>query len=162
MERRTLAARGYDPAKVELVRRWFAGDIDPRRMLPILLRIGDAYDYRPSLRRTLRSLIAGGWRSRVRGDTFVHASRHLIRGWSVRERLREIAVPTLVIAGSHDFIFPPACQADLASGIRDARLHLVQHAGHNPHEEQPTETLEVIAGFMAADAAASAPRPAAA
>jgi proline iminopeptidase len=131
-------------------------------MLPILLRIGDAYDYRPSLRRMLRSLLAGGWRSRMRGDTFVHASRHLLPGWSVRERLGEITVPTLVIAGSHDFIFPPACQAELASGIPDATLHLVEHAGHNPHEEQPAETLEVIARFLAADAAAVATTPVAA
>jgi proline iminopeptidase len=159
---RTLARRGYDPAKVELVRRWFAGDIEPRRMLPILLRIGDAYDYRPSMRRMLRSLLAGGWRSRMRGDIFVHASRHLLPGWSVRERLGQIAVPTLVIAGAADFIFPPECQVELASGISSARLHLVEHAGHNPHEEQPAETLEVIAGFLAADAAASARRPAAA
>jgi len=147
---RRLEARGIAPAKVNLVRRWFTGAIEPREMLPILLRIGDLYDSRPSVLRTFRTLLSGGWRSRMRGDTFVHASRQLVPGWSVVDRLGEIAIPTLVIAGNDDFIFPPECQAELVSAIPDARLLLVANAGHSPHDERPAETLAAIAGFLAA------------
>jgi len=147
---RRLEARGIAPAKVKLVRRWFTGDIEPRGMLRTLLRIGDLYDSRPSLVRTFRTLLSGGWRGRMRGDTFVHASRNLIPGWSVVDRLGEIAIPTLVIAGEDDFIFPPDCQSELASGIPGARLVLVPNAGHNPHDERPGETLAAVAGFLAA------------
>ena len=35
-----LAKRGYGPEKVELVRRWFNGEIAPREMFPILMRLG--------------------------------------------------------------------------------------------------------------------------
>jgi proline iminopeptidase len=147
---RLLEARGVAPAKVELVRRWFSGDIEPREMLSILLRIGDLYDSRPSVLRTFRTLVSGGWRGRMRGDTFVYAGRHLTPGWSVLNRLGEIGVPTLLLAGADDFIFPPDCQSELASRIADSRLHLVPNAGHNPHDERPAETLAVIAEFLAA------------
>jgi proline iminopeptidase len=134
------------------VRRWFSGQLEPRQMLSFLMKIGDLYDSHPSLLRTFGTLLSGGWRSRMRGETFVHSSRHLMPGWSVVDRLDRVLVPTLVMAGSDDFIFPPACQSELASRIPDARLHLVPRAGHNPHDEQPTETFAVIADFLATGA----------
>ena len=41
----------------------------------------------------------------------------MMQGWSVMDRLGEIRVPTLVIAGRDDFLFPPESQALLAAGI---------------------------------------------
>jgi proline iminopeptidase len=43
-----LAKRGYSPSKVALVRRWFNGEFEPKEMIPILMRIGDAYFHRPA------------------------------------------------------------------------------------------------------------------
>src|SRR5215203_3578474 len=40
---RILSQRGYSPAKVELARRWFTGDFEPREYLPMFWRISAAY-----------------------------------------------------------------------------------------------------------------------
>lgn len=64
------------------------------------------------------------------------------------DRLGEITVPTLVMAGRDDFLFPPAHQRELAAGIPDARLRIIERAGHNPHSEQPDEVMAAIRDFL--------------
>jgi pimeloyl-ACP methyl ester carboxylesterase len=68
------------------------------------------------------------------------------------DRLREIEVPTLVIAGRDDFLFPPEHQAQLAAGIPNGRLRIIERAGHNPHE-QTYEAMGAISNFLSAGAA---------
>jgi len=144
-----LARRGYDPKKVELVRRWFNGDIAPKEFWPILMRIGDAYYHAPSWGLLAREMIHGGWRSKTRPEALIFAGRH--RGdWSVMDRLGEITVPTLVMAGRQDFVFPPECQRELAAGIPDARLRIIERAGHNPHSEQTAEVMRAVRHFLTA------------
>jgi proline iminopeptidase len=147
-----LATRGYSPKKVELVRRWFNGEFTPREYYPIALRIVNAYSYHPSLRLTVRDLWHGGWHTRMRPEAFVFAGRHLLRDWTVMDRLAEITVPTLVMAGHDDFVFPPRCQRELAAGIPNARLKFIEHAGHNPHSEQTAEVIQALKEFMGANA----------
>jgi proline iminopeptidase len=71
------------------------------------------------------------------------------------DRLGDIKVPTLVMAGRDDFIFPPEHQAELAAGIPNARLRIIERAGHNPHSERPAEVMEALRNFMGAGAAVS-------
>lgn len=143
-----LARRGADPGKVALVRRWFNGEFEPREMTRILLRIGDSYAAEPGLRRTLADLARGEWRTRMRAEPLIFAGRRLLPEWSVMDRLGEIDAPTLVIAGRHDFIFPPEHQRHLAAGIPGARLVLVDRAGHNAHSERPDVVLPAIRSFL--------------
>jgi hypothetical protein len=65
------------------------------------------------------------------------------------DRLGEITAPTLVIAGRDDFLFPPEHQALLATRIPEARLRIVERAGHSPHAEQPGIVLRAVADFLA-------------
>jgi proline iminopeptidase len=51
---------------------------------------------------------------------------NVYRGWTVMDRLDEIKVPTLVMAGRDDFQFPPEHQAALAAGIANARLEIIE------------------------------------
>lgn len=150
-----LAKRGYPPEQVELVRRWFNGEFEPREMFRIFLRIGGAYQHSNNLRTVMRELLKGAWRSKFRGDTFVFAGRELVRGWTVMNRLGEITVPTLVIAGRDDFVFPPECQFELAAGIPNVHLRIIERAGHNPHQEQTAEVMQAIEEFLAADVPAA-------
>jgi proline iminopeptidase len=150
-----LAKRGYSPEKVELVRRWFNGELAPKEWWPIFLRISGAYSYDPSLWPVLRELLRGGWRFKPRPEAQIFAGRHLLKGWTVMDRLGEITVPTLVIAGRDDFLFPPECQLELAAGIPGARLRIIERAGHSPHLEQPAEVIQAVRGFIAADALAA-------
>jgi pimeloyl-ACP methyl ester carboxylesterase len=70
------------------------------------------------------------------------------------------------MAGRDDFLFPPESQALLAAGIPNARLRIIERAGHNPQSERPAETLAAVADFLAVAAvrrkapAASVPPPA--
>jgi len=148
-----LARRGYSPEKVTLVRRFFNGEIEPKEMLPALMRFGAAYFHDPSPLMLARELIHGGWRSKIQPQALVFAGRYLLKGWTVMNRLGEIKVPTLVMAGRDDFLFPPEHQVELAAGIPNARLRIIEHAGHNPHSEQPAEVIEAVRDFISAGAA---------
>ncbi len=143
-----LARRGADERKVELVRRWFNGDFEPREMSRILFRIGDAYASRPSLLQTTRDLARGEWRTKMRPEALIFAGKHLLPGWTVMDRLGEIEAPTLVIAGCDDFIFPPEHQRELAAGLPSARLRLIDRAGHNAHTEQEHEVMAAVRAFL--------------
>jgi proline iminopeptidase len=149
-----LAERGYSADKVELARRWFTGDFAPKEFVPIFMRIGGAYNYHPML-GAARALAHGGWHTRLRPEALIYAGRHLLDGWTVMDRLGEITVPTLVMAGREDFVFPPACQRELAGGIPGARLRFIDRAGHNPHDERPDEVIQAVLHFIAADAPAA-------
>jgi proline-specific peptidase len=156
-----LAKRGYSPEKVELVRRWFNGEFERNEMFRILMRIGEAYYHHPSLRLLARDVIHGAWRTKLRPEALIFAGRHLARGWTVMDRLGEITVPTLVMAGRDDFVFPPEHQLELAAGIPNARLRIIERAGHDPHSEQPAEVMEAVSDFISADVggpAGKAPR----
>ena len=143
-----LAKRGYSPEKVELVRRFFDGEIEPSQMLRSLVRFGDAYYSHPSVRLLAQELIRGEWRSKPRGEALVFAGRYLLKGWSVMDRLGEIRVPTLVMAGRDDFLFPPEHQAELAAGIPNAHLRIIDGAGHNSYAERPAEVFRALRDFI--------------
>jgi pimeloyl-ACP methyl ester carboxylesterase len=143
-----LARRGYSPEKVELVRRWFRGEFPPRQMPLILMRIGRAYYSRPSLSLVTRDLIRGEWRSKMRPEAMIFAGRHLLKDWTVMDRLGKITAPTLIVAGQDDFIFPPEHQRELAAAIPRACLQLIERTGHNPHAEQPAEVMRAIRDFI--------------
>ena len=64
------------------------------------------------------------------------------------DRLGEIAEPTLVMAGRDDFLFPPEHQVALATGLANGRLHIVERAGHNPHEERTAEVMAAVRDFI--------------
>jgi pimeloyl-ACP methyl ester carboxylesterase len=145
-----LAERGYSPKKVELVRRWFNGEFAPWEWYPIFIRIGSAYQDHPSLRGLLRHMLAGEWRSKIRPEAQIFGFQHLVRGWTVADRLGEITVPTLVMAGRSDFVFPPEAQEELSGGIPNARLRIIERAGHNPHEEQTAHVMEAVRDFISA------------
>jgi proline iminopeptidase len=143
-----LAKRGYSPEKVQLVRRFFNGQIAPNEMLPSLMRFGGAYYHRPSLMLIAREMIRGEWRTKTRPEALIFAGRHLFNGWTVMDRLDEIKVPTLVMAGRDDFLFPPEHQAELAAAIPHASLRIVERAGHNAHSERQAEVIEAVSDFI--------------
>jgi len=119
------------------------------------MRIGSAYFHHPSMGLVARDLIHGGWRAKIRPEAMIFAGRHLLKGWTVMDRLGNITVPTLVMAGRDDFLFPPECQRELAAEIPHARLKIIDRAGHNPHMEQPAEVMKAIRDFMTTDAPAA-------
>jgi proline iminopeptidase len=154
-----LAGRGFSPKTVAVARRFYSGRIAPKDFVRAAMRLLPAYDSRFSLRRLAREMLEGGWRMKTRPEALIFGGE-MMRGWSVMDRLDEIRVPTLVLAGHDDFLFPPESQAQLAAGIPNARLRIIERAGHNPQSERPVETLAAVADFLATSPPAAAPSPA--
>jgi proline iminopeptidase len=144
---RILAGRGFSPGTVRLARRFLNGRIAPREFIPALIRLGSAYNPHASLLSTAREMIAER-RTKMRPEALIFAGPHLLKGWTVMDRLGEIKVPTLVMAGRDDFLFPPEHQAQLAAGIPNARLRIIERAGHNPHSERPAEVMKALRDFI--------------
>ena len=154
-----LAGRGFSAKTVAVARRFYNGRIAPKDFVRASIRLMPAYDHRFSLLRLAREMLEGGWRAKMRPEALMFGGQ-MMRGWSVMDRLGEIHVPTLVIAGHDDFLFPPESQALLAAGIPNARLRIIERAGHNPQSERTTEVMEAIREFMTVPTPALAASPA--
>ncbi len=66
----------------------------------------------------------------------------------VTPKLRGVACPTLVICGREDRATPPAKSQALAAKIRDAKLELIDGAGHTSTVEQPEAVNRVLVPFV--------------
>lgn len=150
-----LAQRGYSPEMVSLARRFLNGQIEPGEMFPDLMKLGKAYTYHISPRQ-IPHMILTGLQTKLRPEALIYSATHFLKGWSVMERLNEIQVPTLILAGREDFQFPPEHQRELAAGIPNSRLVIIDHAGHNVQDEQPAEVQRVIRDFLANNTGRSA------
>jgi pimeloyl-ACP methyl ester carboxylesterase len=71
-------------------------------------------------------------------------------------RLGELDAPVLVLCGRHDPQYPPACSAQLAAGIRGARLRYFERCGHYPFIEEPQAFWAGVDAFLTRDASAAA------
>ena len=142
-----LAGRGFSAATVAIARRFYTGRVAAKDFVRASMRLMPAYDHRFSFVRMAREMLGGGWRMKTRPEALIFGGQ-MMRGWTVMDRLDEIHVPTLVMAGHDDFLFPPESQAQLAAGIPDARLRIIERAGHNPQAERPAETLDFVRGFL--------------
>lgn len=64
--------------------------------------------------------------------------------------LRRITCPTLVLVGELDPITPLADSQEIAAAIPDARLEVLEGAGHAPFRDRRDDTLAVIRSFVLA------------
>ncbi|MFA1544129.1 3-oxoadipate enol-lactonase [Actinomadura monticuli] len=72
-----------------------------------------------------------------------------LAGFDATARLGGISAPTLVIAGERDVPTPPRGHADrLAAGIPDARLAVVEGAGHLANAERPDAVTREITAHL--------------
>jgi proline-specific peptidase len=144
---KVLEQRGFSPEIVSLASRHLNGQFEPDEFFPNLMKLGKAYGPHTSLSQIPHMLIMG-LQTKLQPEAAIYAETHFLKGWSVMDRLAEIQTPTLVMAGREDFIFPPEHQEQLAAGIPNTRLVLIDRAGHNPHDEQPAEVLRAVRDFL--------------
>jgi pimeloyl-ACP methyl ester carboxylesterase len=70
--------------------------------------------------------------------------------------IARVAVPTLVVWGRHDTIYPVLLGQRLAREIRGAGLELM-NTGHAPHEEEPDLFVQIVSRFCRAERAGVRP-----
>jgi pimeloyl-ACP methyl ester carboxylesterase len=69
-----------------------------------------------------------------------------------RPRLSAIAIPTLIVCGTEDRVCPPALSIEMADAIPQARLALIEGAGHYVTLEQPQAVADEIRAWLAVPA----------
>ena len=62
--------------------------------------------------------------------------------------IEQIAVPTLVITGDEDRVYPPAMAQDIARRIPGAELVTLKGIGHLSNLEQPDEFNQAVLDFL--------------
>lgn len=80
------------------------------------------------------------------------AQRNLIAGFlslgDLRPRLASIDVPTLVISGEEDLLFPPRYGREIAQAIPGARHHVLSAVGHVAALEDTLGLARLVRGFL--------------
>ena len=74
---------------------------------------------------------------RVGKPAFVNQQKAIMTRNDHREKLAAFTCPTLVLAGRQDVLTPVACHEYMAGEIPDARLVIVEEAGHLAPMERP-------------------------
>ncbi len=65
-----------------------------------------------------------------------------------RPLLPRLRLPTLVLVGRQDLLTPPAMAMELAAGIAEARLEVLEDCGHLATLERPAETTAALRRWL--------------
>ncbi len=118
----------------------------------------ESYGSRVQIDKFQRSAMGVEWHEetmmRIIDDALIAQREHWI-GWfdhgrfvDFRERLSNIAVPTLCIGGARDPLLPPTrLKTEVVQSIPDAIGVTLKHAGHNLPVEAPDEMTQAIVRF---------------
>lgn len=69
-------------------------------------------------------------------------------GFDMREQLVQIRQPALILVGSDDRMTPPAYSQYLASKMVNARLQVIENAGHMLIIEKPRQVAAALVSFL--------------
>lgn len=69
---------------------------------------------------------------------------HALSAFDVRDRLAEVAVPVLAIAGSEDTVTPPSSLEEVADGVPDGRLVVLDGVAHLAPVERPEDVARLV------------------
>jgi proline-specific peptidase len=142
-----LRNRGFNETAVALAKRFYKGEINDNELKKSMLTLGRAYYSNPGIGFFVREVLRG-LRIRANSKAFIYGSKVLLRGWNVMDQLARISSPTLIVAGSDDFLWPPGHQRELKQRIAEAELHLLTSAGHMAHIEQSEKVIGLIRSFV--------------
>ena len=71
-----------------------------------------------------------------------------LRTYDVRKDLPKITAPTLVIGGRHDWICSPEFSQEIAQGIPNSQLLIMEKSGHSVRADQPEELRKTITNWL--------------
>jgi len=112
-------------------------------LLPLLIhpsRLGDA-----ALTGVVKSMARN-----IGKDAFVRQQRAIMSRANSLPLLASIDCPTLVLCGRQDALTPPARHEEIAAGINDARLEIIEDCGHLSTLEKPAEVNSALRNWLSA------------
>jgi 3-oxoadipate enol-lactonase/4-carboxymuconolactone decarboxylase len=126
---RAAAARASGTASLVplSLQRWFTdgfADREPERVSALLHSLREADD-----------------------ESYAQVCEALSR-FDVRDRLGDVTAPVLAVAGSGDVATPPALVEDIAAGIPDCRLVVLDGVAHLPPTEVPSVVVKLLAQHL--------------
>jgi 3-oxoadipate enol-lactonase/4-carboxymuconolactone decarboxylase len=126
---RAAAARASGTASLVplSLQRWFTdgfADREPERVSALLHSLREADD-----------------------ESYAQVCEALSR-FDVRDRLGDVTAPVLAVAGSDDVATPPALVEDIAAGIPDCRLVVLDGVAHLPPTEVPSVVVKLLAQHL--------------
>jgi pimeloyl-ACP methyl ester carboxylesterase len=121
------------------------GDVEPflRVNAPLALHPRRARDA-ALIERYLAMVLRGGV------APLIAQNRAVMRRPDLRPRLPEIACPALVLVGEADSLTPPEHARELAAGLPQAELDVIEGAGHLPTLETPDAVTTRLRAWLAA------------
>lgn len=87
---------------------------------------------------------------RGRGPSIADAAHQVVFREAVLDELASISCPVLVLAGAEDHAYPVPKSRQIAEGVRDATLEIVEGAGHSVCLEQPDVVNALLDAHLAA------------
>ena len=69
-------------------------------------------------------------------------------GITVEDRLAELQMPTLLIWGRHDHIFPASHAETARHKMRHGRVEIFENSGHTPQMEEPNRFNKLVLDFL--------------
>ena len=78
----------------------------------------------------------------------IHRQDQAVRNHRACERLLEIDQPALIIHGRQDRMVPAERAEELAAGIRNSELHILEPAGHQVHSEKFETVVALVLRFI--------------
>jgi 4,5:9,10-diseco-3-hydroxy-5,9,17-trioxoandrosta-1(10),2-diene-4-oate hydrolase len=64
------------------------------------------------------------------------------------DRLAQLEVPTIIVWGTRDRVFPYSQAKEAVSKVQEGALELIPDCGHLPHVEQPDRFTAIVARFL--------------
>lgn len=90
-------------------------------------------------------------RAKGRFEVATHMMAHELPTFSVIDRLHQISVPTLVLAGAYDWVTPPSQSERIVQRVPNAEYVLFEQSGHQVFADQEQQDyLETVVSFIAA------------
>lgn len=142
-------ARPDDPAAtarrrglIELAQKGEFKGVTPR-LLPLLIhesRLGDG-----ALTGHILAMAEA-----IGRDAFLRQQKAILDRPDFRPLMATIRCPTLVLCGRQDQLTPVEAHLEMAAGIADARLVVIEDCGHLPPLEQPERTNAELRAWLAA------------
>ncbi len=115
----------------------------PDLILDLMCKFSIAKENRPKLFEPLRESL-GQARVDVVADDMLACSKFDLTG-----ELQNIRVPVLAVCGKEDKMTPQACSEQIAAGIREASLVIIEGAGHMVMMEKPAVFNDAVQDFAA-------------